>query len=165
MNPVKSTHSLAVNQLSSTAFEPYGQVIQATSDGHQFGPEDAQLKLDAGIPRFYIMGLNYRGLQFDRITRHQLCTQCLGALGGKSWLIAVAPPSLESCPNIDQLKAFLIPGNCFIKLDVGTWHAGPYFTDDRVDFYNLELNDTNIVDHDTCNLAAEFGLTFTFSLD
>lgn len=47
--------------------------------------------------------------------------------------------------------AFQIPGHCFIKLDVGTWHAGPYFDDQFVDFYNLELSDTNINDYEIYN--------------
>lgn len=46
---------------------------------------------------------------------------------------------------------FQIPGNCFIKLDVGTWHPGPYFDDQFVDFYNLELSDTNINDYEIYN--------------
>jgi hypothetical protein len=32
-------------------------------------------------------------------------------------------------------------------LETGTWHAGPYFDADVVDFYNLELADTNETDH------------------
>ena len=93
------------------------------------------------------MQLQQRGRQFHRITRHQLCTQCLGALEGKNWLLAVAPPNESSQPNSKELKAFQIPGNCFIKLHKGTWHAGPYFDDPVINFYNLELSDTNEVDH------------------
>ncbi|HBL58061.1 MAG TPA: Ureidoglycolate hydrolase, partial [Cyanobacteria bacterium UBA8803] len=80
-------------------------------------------------------------------TRHVQCTQCLGALEGKDWWMAVAPPSQGQQPEIEAVKAFWIPGNCFIKLEMGTWHAGPYFDHDVVDFYNLELSDTNEVDH------------------
>ena len=49
-------------------------------------------------------------------------------------------------------------GNCFIKLEVGTWHAGPYFEQDFVDFYNLELSDTNVVDHFTHDFAKSHNL-------
>ncbi|XP_024517675.1 uncharacterized protein LOC9657510 [Selaginella moellendorffii] len=36
------------------------------------------------------------------------------------------------------------------KLNEGTWHAGPLFGDrDSMVFYNLELSDTNVVDHTT----------------
>jgi ureidoglycolate hydrolase len=101
-----------------------------------------------------------RGTRFRTITQHQRCTQCLGALEGKDWFMAVAPPSAADQPDPSKICAFHIPGNCFIKLDVGTWHAGPYFCHSTVNFYNLELSDTNITDHQTCNLAREFGLEF-----
>lgn len=151
---------LQAQSLTAEAFRPFGQVLSPQWDGKPYDAEDAQLKLDAGIPRFYIMQLERRGTKFDRITRHLACTQCLGALEGKEWLIAVAPPCEESAPDPAKVQAFRIPGDCFIKLNVGTWHAGPYFEKDVINFYNLELSDTNVVDHDTCNLGRTYGLTF-----
>lgn len=151
---------LQANSITTESFRPFGQLIQASDDGKSFDREDAQLHLQNGIPRFYIMRLKHRGRKFHKITRHQHCTQCLGSLEGKEWLIVVAPPGTEEKPTIADLTAFRIPGNCFIKLDVGTWHAGPYFDSDVVDFYNLELSDTNIVDHDTCDLRSTYGIEF-----
>lgn len=153
---------LPVQAITTADFAPYGQVIWPAADGATFGPNDAQLKLDQGIPRFYIMQLHGRGRRFQAITRHQRCTQCLGSLQGQEWLLAVAPPDAASVPDLSYLRAFRIPGTCFIKLEVGTWHAGPYFDADTVSFYNLELSDTNEVDHDTCNLARQFGVEFEF---
>lgn len=149
---------LPVHPISCDRFQPFGQLILPTEDGKMFDDEDAQLSLSQGIPRFYIMRLEHRGMQFARITRHQRCTQCLGSLEGKSWMLAVAPPGEAKRPAVEEITAFEIPGNCFVKLHVGTWHAGPYFTHDFVDFYNLELSDTNVVDHDTCNLNSSYGV-------
>lgn len=146
---------LRTEPISVEAFAPFGQVIFPTPDGQEYGPMDAQLELSQGIPRFYIMNLTQRGRQFSQITRHERCTQCLGSLRGAHWLLAVAPPSPEPQPDRAQLRAFRIPGNCFVKLAIGTWHAGPYFDAPTVDFYNLELSDTNIVDHTTYDFAAE----------
>ena len=155
------TRQLAAQEITASNFQPFGQVIFPSEDGTTYGEEDAQLELSQGIPRFYIMRLHQRGLRFHTITRHQRCTQCLGSLAGQTWYIAVAPPSGEMAqPDLEQLRAFRIPGNCFIKLEVGTWHAGPYFEADTVDFYNLELSDTNIVDHQTCNLVTTHQLEF-----
>lgn len=141
-------------------FHPYGQVIFASPDGKAYDLADAQLCLDRGIPRFYIMRLPRRGRKFSCITRHQQCTQCLGSLEGKAWLIAVAPPGEAEKPAIDSIAAFRIPGHCFIKLEIGTWHAGPYFEQATIDFYTLELSDTNLTDHDTCNLHESDGTEF-----
>ncbi len=141
-------------------FKPYGQLITPSQDGKVYDETDAQLSLEKGIPRFYIMRLKGRDREFDRITRHQQCTQCLGALEGKEWFMGVAPPGKENYPDVTQLKAFKIPGNCFIKLEVGTWHAGPYFDYETVDFYNLELSNTNIVDHFTYNFLEQDNIKF-----
>jgi len=153
-------HQLTAQPITTENFRAYGQVIFASEDGKPYDHEDARLSLDQGTPRFYIMRLQRKGRRFSRITRHVCCTQCLGSLEGKDWLIAVAPPAPAAEPALDDLAAFLIPGNCFIKLEVGTWHAGPYFDHDWVDFYNLELSDTNVTDHQTCNLLGRYRLEF-----
>ncbi|EAZ91643.1 ureidoglycolate lyase [Crocosphaera chwakensis] len=160
MTKVTTVQSLPLIDITTENFKPYGQLITPSEDGNVYDETDAQLDLDNGVPRFYIMRLKERGRQFHRITRHQQCTQCLGSLEGKQWFIAVAPPNSENYPNIEKLQAFKIPGNCFIKLEVGTWHAGPYFDHDSVDFYNLELSDTNVVDHFTYNFSEQDNLTF-----
>ncbi|HEY9699567.1 MAG TPA: ureidoglycolate lyase [Trichocoleus sp.] len=153
-------HSLTAHPITPEAFSPYGQVIAATEDGKPYDHQDAQLQLDQGIPRFYIMRLHQRGRRFSCITRHQNCTQCLGSLEGKDWLIAVAAPTKADCPTPEAIVAFRVPSDCFIKLDVGTWHAGPYFDQAFIDFYNLELSNTNITDHQTCDLHEVYGIAF-----
>lgn len=152
MNTSKTVQQLQAQLVTAEKFKRYGQVIFASIDGKPYDTEDAQLNLQNGIPRFYIMRLHHKGRKFHTITRHVQCTQCLGSLAGKDWLIAVAPPSNDAVPKLEDIAAFRIPGNCFIKLELGTWHAGPYFDHEFVEFYNLELSDTNSVDHFTHNL-------------
>jgi ureidoglycolate hydrolase len=153
-------HQITAIAITESNFKPYGQLITASPDGKAFDQTDAVLNLNQGLPRFYIMRLPHRGRVFDEITRHNLCTQCLGSLNGQDWLMAVSPPTVETEPDISQIRAFRIPGDCFIKMEVGTWHAGPYFDQQSVDFYNLELSNTNVVDHFTYNFALEQNLEF-----
>ena len=154
------TKQLLAQWVTADNFRGCGQVISASVDGKVFDAEDAQLSLQNGIPRFYIMRLHQKGRKFGKITRHVKCTQCLGSLEGKDWLMAVAPPSEGDKPSLEDIVAFRIPGNCFIKLEVGTWHAGPYFDADFVDFYNLELSDTNVVDHFSFDFVKHHNLEF-----
>lgn len=50
-------------------------------------------------------------------------------------------------PRVEALHAFCIPHGGFVKLNKGTWHAGPLFDDlEHRDFLNLELTDTNLSD-------------------
>ncbi len=161
MNQSNTWQQLKAELITSENFQRYGQVIFPSQDGKPYDIKDAQLILNQGTPRFYIMRLTKRGRKFHAITRHIQCTQCLGSLEGKDWLIAVCPPNnhLDE-PNLEDIAAFRIPGNCFIKLEAGTWHAGPYFEHEVVDFYNLELSNTNIVDHFTHNFQQSRQLEF-----
>lgn len=160
MSELILTKQLLAQWVTPEIFRSYGQVISASFDGKFFDDEDAKLNLQNGIPRFYIMRLHQKGRKFGKITRHVECTQCLGSLDGKDWLMAVAPPGNSDRPSLQDIVAFRIPGDCFIKLDVGTWHAGPYFDADFVDFYNLELSDTNVVDHFSFDLVKHHNLEF-----
>lgn len=161
MSVAKTTQQLQAEWVTPGNFYPYGQVIFAREDGKPYDADDAQLNLQNGTPRFYIMRLHKRGRRFQKITRHLQCSQCLGSLEGKDWLIAVSPPNHQTeQPSLEKLSAFRIPGNCFIKLEVGTWHAGPYFEQEFIDFYNLELTETNIADHFTHNFLEKDNLEF-----
>ncbi|KAJ1286081.1 hypothetical protein BS78_03G326300 [Paspalum vaginatum] len=167
------------------SFASFGQVIAASPDGDEFGPHDAQLDLSRGIPRFYIMRLENRPLKFSSITHHASVTQCLGSIGGQDWYLGVAKPSIVDDgaseqsgqegskpvlrssaghyylpPDPAEVCVFRVSGPKFLKLNRGTWHAGPLFKADAVDFYNLELSNTNVVDHTTHYFKKHDGVTF-----
>lgn len=64
-------------------------------------------------------------------------------------------------PKHSDLQAFEIPQGTFIKMNTGTWHAGPLFDNcEDMDFYNLELADTNVIDHNTHIYPANDGIIF-----
>ncbi|XP_073304904.1 uncharacterized protein [Primulina huaijiensis] len=173
LNPIEATPE---------SFHEFGQVVEASPDGDKFGPHDAQLDLSRGIPRLYVMQLEGRHLKFSSITHHASVTQCLGSIGGHSWYLGVAKPSLvdpseikgvvgadilqSHCghfyvpPAVDDVRVFKISGPKFLKLNKGTWHAGPLFLNKTMDFYNLELSNTNVVDHTTHYFAKKNNVVF-----
>jgi len=157
---------LPVHELTPAAFAPFGQVVAPSADGKNFDAEDAQLELSRGTPRFYIMSLDHRDLTFTVITRHLSVTQVLASVGGKPWLIAVAPPNdpddKTKMPDPARIMAFRVPGTLAIKLHRSTWHAGPFFDGPTCDFFNLELSDTNVTDHFSCRLDQTYGMAFRF---
>ena len=160
MSTAKVTQQIQIQLITSENFSAYGQAIFPTHDGKPFDVSDAQLILDRGIPRFYIMNLHHKGIKFHQINCHLQCTQCLGSLEGKEWLIAVCPPN--DIPDLKKIAAFRVSGNCFIKLNIGTWHAGPYFEHKFASFYNLELSNTNIIDNLTYSFLENQNLEFEF---
>ena len=131
-------HKVPLLKLTAEAFAPYGQIVKTRQTGKQFDrtgynawehPDEAQLVLTNGVPRLWIMHQFRRGRRFSQIARHRRVSQCLGALEGKEWFLAVAPPqSLDdgARPRTEDVVAFRIPGDAIIKLDVATWHAGPH---------------------------------------
>lgn len=41
-------------EATSESFKEYGQIVEASVDGEEFGPQDAQLDLSHGIPRYFL---------------------------------------------------------------------------------------------------------------
>lgn len=110
------------------------------------------------------MNLQNQPLKFSRITHHSKVTQCLGSIGGDVWYLGVAKRSVVD-PNVegksqnveqspmghffvppagDGVQVFKITGPKFLKMERGTWHAGPLFKSRTMNFFNLELNNTNV---------------------
>ena len=152
---------LSPETITREAFAPYGELIEPSPYGKPHDELDAKLELSEGRPRLYIMRSPQHGMEFDRITRHLKVTQCLGARNDRDWVIAVAPPDpTSSRPDVSRLAAFRVPGETTIKLHLGTWHAGPYFKWDYVDFFNLELSDTNQTDSEHYSFSENEGCIF-----
>ena len=173
MTPSVAEISAAVRELPARtvtheAFAPFGDLIAPIEDGIPFGRDDAKLDFSQGTPRLYIMRLPRKGLVVRQITRHRGVTQCLAALGGKSWFLGVAPPkeadNPKAEPKLEDIAGFLIPGTVAVKLHRGTWHAGPFFEDEEINFINLELSDTNEVDHQNSYLEKRFGFALRFKV-
>jgi ureidoglycolate hydrolase len=153
---------LSALPISAADFAPFGKLIEPTPDGAPTPDVDRALDLGGGRPRFYIMALTNRGLSVSSLNRHSAATQVLASAKGESWLLAVAPPDdASNAPEPEAIRAFTIPGGVGVLLNCGTWHAGPYFEPATMNFFNLELDDTNVVDHFACDLEANFGLSFT----
>ena len=160
-------HQIPLLKLTPEAFAPYGQVVLMRQSGKQFdanasqpwtNPAEAQLELTAGVPRLWIMHQFRRGRRFHQIARHRKITQCLGAMEGKEWFMAVAPPQSHddaARPRLEDIVAFRIPGDAIIKLSVATWHAGPHFDHEEAKFINLENMDTNHHDFQAVDVGAD----------
>jgi ureidoglycolate lyase len=155
--------------LTRENFALYGEAILPAPDGAPLAGHEAEgLDLSHGRPRFYVMRLEGRGLNFRAITRHRRVTQCLASTFGQNWLLGVAPPKGLDDPNakpaLEDIVAFKVPGGMAIKLHAGTWHAGPFFAGGQMDFFNLELADTNEIDHHTVALDREYATEFEFDV-
>lgn len=133
---------------TADSIAPYGTLIEPSEDGSPFGAGDANLSLSNGTPRLYIMRIKDRQPLIKTIARHNKVTQCLARSTGKDWFIGLAKPGPQ--PGREDIKLFRIPGGTALALNQGTWHAGPHFSGNAADFFNLEMVDTNDNDKDEC---------------
>ena len=158
-------HGVPTEPITEDGFAPFGELLTAQPDGAAFSAAESALDLSQGAPRFYLMRLDHHRSTFTRITRHHQVTQCLAAVGGAPWWLAVAPPcdqTSDEAPALSELRGFDVPGDVAVLLRRGTWHAGPFFAQSPMAFFNLELSDTNTVDHDTSRLDDRFGVECHF---
>lgn len=137
-------HQLLATEPTPHNLAPYGQLVLPMPHMTDFGPGDADLRLDGGTPRFWVMALEHREPRVQALARHTRCSQCLASANGRPWWIVLAPPQPElTPPDPTLIRLFRIPAGVILKLHVGTWHAGPYFQEAQASFFNLELADTN----------------------
>lgn len=144
---------LTPSPLSGSLLAPFGQVILPADEEDPFGSSDADLCLDQGKIRFWVMKLPYRNPEVSKLTRHSRCSQCLASADAKPWWMLMAPPNAgQAHPEETAIRLFRIDPGLALKLHVGTWHGGPYFQEPTARFFNLELADTNINDHTSAPL-------------
>ena len=114
---------VAATPLSSEAFAPFGQVIWPEPDALNWQLGDAELDLNQGLPRLYLMRLAAKPLRVQELAAHRQVTQCLGVMEPYPWQIAVAPASHSAEQPIDattEVRAFTVPPRCILKLHRGT---------------------------------------------
>jgi ureidoglycolate lyase len=133
--------------VSPEVFAPFGHVIAQGADAPA-----GTLDLAGGTPRLWVMSVTDRPPVFDRITRHHRVTQALASADAIPFWLVVAAPGTDPAAVGAALRAFIVPPATAVLLHAGTWHAGPFFAPRTMRFFNLELADTNDVDHDTVHL-------------
>ena len=154
-----SMESLTALSLYECGFEQFGTAILPVDDMTPHSSSDAELRFNGANLRYYVMRLRRRPAVLGSMTRHRHATQCLGSADAQPWWLAVASSELQA-EQLDQTTVQLVkvqPGEA-VKLHQGTWHAGPFFLTPTALFFNLELSDTNLTDHNSQPLQAQLKL-------
>ena len=157
---------LTAVKLNNCNFERFGTAILPIEDMTPHSDKDAKLVFANDDLRYYVMRLRKRPAKLTAMTRHKCATQCLGSADAQPWWMAVAAADLAP-KQLDSRSIQLVrvePGEA-LKLHQGTWHAGPYFLSQSALFFNLELSDTNLTDHNCHSLGAPIRLDFTAEID
>ena len=158
-----SMETLTALSLDQCDFTRFGTAILPVDDMTPHSSCDAELKFNGDNLRYYVMRLHRRAAVLGSMTRHIQATQCLGSADAQSWWLAVATAKLQS-EQLDHSTVQLVkvePGEA-VKLHQGTWHAGPFFLATTALFFNLELSDTNLADHNSQPLNQKLKLQLSY---
>ena len=150
---------LTALRLNECNFEQFGTAILPVDDMTPHSIGDAELIFNGSNLRYYVMRLRRRPAMLGSMTRHTHATQCLSSADAQPWWLAVASAKLAS-EQLNHITVQLVnvqPGEA-VKLHQGTWHAGPFFLTPTALFFNLELSDTNISDHNSHPLKSKLEL-------
>lgn len=162
---IMTTETLTALRLHDCRFERFGTAILPVDDMTPHSDRDAQLVFESVDLRYYVMRLRQKPAVLLNMTRHKRATQCLGSADAQPWWLAVAAPDLLP-EQLDHSTVQLVEvhqGEA-VQLHQGTWHAGPFFLSSTALFFNLELNDTNLTDHNSHRLSPPITLKLTQSL-
>ena len=158
-----SMETLTALSLDQCDFTRFGTAILPVDDMTPHSSCDAELKFNGDNLRYYVMRLHRRAAVLGSMTRHIQATQCLGSADAQPWWLAVATAKLQS-EQLDHSTVQLVkvqPGEA-VKLHQGTWHAGPFFIAATALFFNLELSDTNLADHNSQPLNQKLKLQLSY---
>ena len=158
-----SMETLTALSLDQCDFTRFGTAILPVDDMTPHSSCDAELKFNGDNLRYYVMRLHRRAAVLGSMTRHIQATQCLGSADAQPWWLAVATAKLQS-EQLDHSTVQLVkvePGEA-VKLHQGTWHAGPFFLATTALFFNLELSDTNLTDHNSQPLNQKLKLQLSY---
>jgi ureidoglycolate lyase len=131
------TRTITAELVSPEAFAPFGHVIGV--DGQERLPHNIYgdsfdayrpAAIEADTPLEWL--LVYSRLREFRVLfleRHQLLGQAFIPLGGQPFISVVARPDAREergIPALDELHAFLVPGDRAIQIHKRTWHEPPF---------------------------------------
>jgi ureidoglycolate lyase len=131
------TRAVRVEQISRASFAPFGQLLmmgeaerlpRRTYDGTIESYHAGHLEADVPV-EFIVARLNVRDFVVHYMERHFQITQAFVPLGGSPVIVVVARPDARlehEVPAVDEIRAFMVPGNIGVNLHRCTWHEPPF---------------------------------------
>lgn len=83
-----------------------------------------------------------RELAVQYLERHFKHTQTFIPLGGKPFVMVLAPPTEGDVPNLDAVRAFFFDGSAGMCLKVGCWHEFPFAVTPDTDLVSILRDET-----------------------
>lgn len=141
------SRSLPISPLTQAGFAPFGQVIEtaghtpiAINQGYCQRFDDlAKLDVTAKQGRPVLSIFRSQALEtplyLHQMERHLLASQAFIPLGGRPWLVVVAPAGKFARA---QMRGFVASGKQGVNFAPGTWHHFSLALDQSADFLVID---------------------------
>ena len=160
---------------------PFGQILGNTGATEMHAPEFYEGKVRVCNPVDFksdddttltLATIDRRPFEARYMEQHFKHTQTFIPLGGKPFVVVLAPPNGKDVPDLDAVEAFLFDGSAGFNMKIGTWHEFPFAIEDGTDVVVILRNETNRnlrdvedgeahgPDVDKKNLQRRFGVVF-----
>lgn len=141
--------TLAIEPLTAEAFQPFGDLIEASDHATQYDINDGWARRfhdlarvdtgrDGGRPMLSIFRAKARPmpLRLSLLERHNLGSQAFVALQQRRFLVVVAPSAPR--PDAAQLRCFMAAPGQGVNYAAGTWHHPLLAIDEDLDFLVID---------------------------
>lgn len=141
---------LPVRPATAEALAPYGELIgrvdtvPAQTLNNYAGAirKPARFVSDADT-EISVATLKRRPLEVRWLERHFKHTQSFIPLGGRPFVVVLAPPTDGDMPDLDRVEAFLFDGSAGLCMKIGCWHEFPFVLVDDTDLIVILRNETH----------------------
>ena len=179
---------LPIETASPEALAPFGQ-IAGTNSTPQLMPIDfykGAVQVGQSVPfqcehpvELTPARIDLRPGEVRFMERHFQHTQTFIPIGGKPYIVVMAPPADGDLPDLDTARAFRFDGSQSFVMHVGTWHEFPFALETNTDILvilsaqtgydlkqgNPETEEAFGPDLDKKDIVARTGTVFRFRLD
>ncbi len=146
---VLEQHQLELADATPEALAPFGWMLGAHRDiaagplnfypGERRAPAEfvSDDQTDLTVVR-----LRKRPFEVVYVERHFKHTQAFLPLGGKPFLLVMAPPDTGELPPLEALRAFRFDGTAGFCMRIGCWHEFPFALEDPTDLVVILRKET-----------------------
>jgi ureidoglycolate lyase len=129
--------TVRVEPISKEAFAPFGTLLAAEGDRHRIEMYGSVIdvftagKIDSDVPvEIFMSRSSVREFRVRFLERHMLLAQMFVPLCGTPFVAVAARPDApedkNGIPLLDEIRAFLVPGDKAVMIHRGTWHEPPF---------------------------------------
>ncbi len=147
---------IKVQPMTREAFAPFGVLIDSRGS--------VDIDLGEGRPSMTGATSEWRPLKFDFMARHVQTMQVFSPLASSQAVVAVAPPSGSSAPEIEKVAAFFVDGKLPYAYHRGTWHTPPFPLREWASFLVVDRSGTLDDDWELIDLRVTRNTTFEIQL-